>query len=247
MPRPPLVALATVAMLASAAPAGAASFLIDATTASPANRQGFDPSRDRYLLDLRDFPVEGPLAFFSGAAGEPGIAGTAADDPTAIASSVNLIVLQNFDDNDDGVTAPANGVGFPANWDNSFNARAAAGAIAANTTGDRPGFFLYWNEGLGVNRLAYSENLASAAAGLAILFANDAPGSPLGADLTTAGGSPTLGADRMAANAAFADLASFSADNFDVAPPVPLPAGLPLLLAGLAGLGVMARARRRTA
>ncbi len=233
------VALAVA--LPTAAPA--ATFLVSADTVDPAVRQGFDPSQDQYLLDLEDFPVLGPLSFFNGSAGNPGIAGIE-DDPMTIASDVNVVVLQNFDNNDTDDNDPSNGEGFPANWDNSFNARAALEVIAANTTEDRPGFFLYWNEILGINRLAYTENLNDGTAGLQILFANAAPGAPIGADLTDGGGNPNLAADRAAANAAFLDLPNYTADNFGVAP-VPLPAALPLAAAGLAVLGGLRLSRRK--
>ncbi|MEM1346109.1 MAG: VPLPA-CTERM sorting domain-containing protein [Pseudomonadota bacterium] len=233
--------LAALALATAGGEAAAVSFLINDDTASPGNRQGFDPSQDVYRLDLRDFPVNGPLSLFQGAAGDPGIASWS-DNPNTIGTLDNIIILQNFDNNDvDG--------NFPANWDNSFNARRALEAIAANTTGNRPGFFLYWNEGLGINRLVYTENLANGAAPFRVLFANDEPGAEPGDDLRIGpGGVLGLGGftpERGQANAAFNDLANFSSANFTTV--VPVPATLPLILAGMAGLGLLGHRRRAAA
>ncbi|MDJ0869479.1 MAG: hypothetical protein QNK03_25470, partial [Myxococcota bacterium] len=156
---------AALAALLLASTAQALSFDINAATASANNRQPFDVANDVWRLDVGDFPVAGPLVVANDVGGDPGLLGTAADSVYTFASDANVIVLQNFDDNDTD--------GFPANWDNSWNARTALQAIANNTTGDRPGFYLYWNEKLGVNRLVYTENLDDGLSALQILFAID--------------------------------------------------------------------------
>ncbi|MEM6489958.1 MAG: VPLPA-CTERM sorting domain-containing protein [Pseudomonadota bacterium] len=173
---------AVLLMLGVAGPAGAATFSL-----SEANRPGpgtvvagFDPAQDIWELDLDSFTVNGgtqqAFAPGTGLATQVGVFGDAGEagignDPTAIGADVNVVVIQNYDNNDNGVPSGNNGDQAPANWDNSFNARRALEAIAANTTGSRAGFFLYWNEGLGVNRLAFAEDLSDGASPLSILFA----------------------------------------------------------------------------
>lgn len=175
--------------------------------ASANNRQNFDVATDQFLLDTNVFPIAGPLVFANAVGGNPGQFGVA-DNSNTFASDANFIVLRNFDNNDTN--------GFPANWDNSFNARRALEAIAANTDGDRPGFFFYWNEGLGVNRLAYTANLNNGAASLQILFAqNSANLVSNTVDLRDGGANVNL---RAEANANFNLLSSFTASNVSAVP-----------------------------
>ena len=210
--------------------ANALNFLINAETGSPANRQSFDVNNDRWLLDLDDFPVSGPLTFANDVGGNPGLVNTALDDINTFASNDNIIVLQNFDNNDTD--------GFPANWDNSFNARRALEAIANNTNGDRPGFYVYWNERLGVNRLVYTDNLNDGAAVIQVLFAINS--TNLTSNLDDLQADPTF---RPEANANFNTLDSFTAGNFTS---VPEPGTMSLLAFGLLGMiTVHARRRRR--
>lgn len=222
-----------VALLAGCLAVPCRGDIVITTGASANNRDSFDIATERFLLDTQVFQINGPLVFANAVGGNPGLSGTALDNPGTFAREANFIVLQNFDNNDTN--------GFPANWDNSFNARRALEAIAANTDGDRAGFFMYWNEGLGVNRLAYTSNLNNGAASLQILFAqNSANLLSNTVDLRDGGANVGL---RGEANANFNLLSSFSASNVAV---VPEPSSLAFLLGGVP-LALLRRVRRRTA
>jgi len=231
--------LAAAAAVASG-PAFAASVGIP-----PAGQFGdFTPGEggDVFALDAGSFGVTDPLSFQSGVFGDPGQANVGADDPTTIGSDVNVVVIQNRDNNDPD--------GFPSNWDASWNARTSLRAISANTTGDRAGFFLYWNEGLGVNRLFATDNLNDPNGALNLLFTDQSAtltGVPGDFDLDLSDGTAQTGLFAEA-NDNLAELKDYRAENFvfaDQVAPIPLPAGLPLLAAALGGLGFAARRKRR--
>ena len=84
------------------------------------------------------------------------------------------------------------------------------------------GFFIYTNQGLGVNRLVYSTNLDDPTADLKILARLT---QPTGADAITA-------------------KADFGSQNFALAP-VPEPETYAFMLSGLLTLGWVARRKRR--
>ncbi len=190
------------------APAGAATFtfavnpLTGAPGVDPADgvRQvvgsaevtlpAFSQGVDVFALRLDVFGVSAPVAFVSA---------NAASLPPG---GVNVVVLLDSD-NDANPATP-------------FNAGTAANLIAAAIDVAGPGFFIYSNSGLGVNRLVFSSDLSVPTGDLAIL-----------ARIAT----PT-GADAVAA------LPGFTARDFV---PVPAPAALPLLLAGLGMLGLVRR------
>ncbi len=120
--------------------------------------------QDLFQLDADGFGVAGSLSFVND---------VAANLPTG---GVNVIVLQDIDD---GVSTV-------------FNARAAARLIGAQITQPGPGFFIYWNSALTVNRLVFSTDLSD----------GDAPISVLSA-ITTVDGQDAID-----------DLPVFSAGNF---------------------------------
>jgi hypothetical protein len=119
-------------------------------------------------------------------------------------TGLNVIVLQN--------TAPG------------FAAGAAADLIAAQVTTPGPGFFVYFNVGLGLPRLVFSPDLNDNTVDLQVL-----------ARLTN-----LTGADGFAAMPTFTE-ANF---QFGAAPEVPEPATL-LLVGSGAALAVRGRLRRR--
>ena len=155
----------------------------------------FSPAGDRFVFDAGVFGV-GSLSFFNG---------TAATLP---ASGFNVIVLQDNDNDNNLATA--------------FGAGTAANLIAARINQAGAGFFIYTNQGLGVNRLVYSTNLDDPTADLKIL-----------ARLTQ-----STGADAITAKA------DFGSQNFALAP-VPEPETYAFMLSGLLTLGWVARRKRR--
>lgn len=200
---------------------------------------------DVFSIDAGAFGVTDPLAFQSGVFGNAGQSDVGADDPSTIDSNVNVVVIQNFDNNDTDGTVPAN-------WDASWNARTALQAIAANTTGDRAGFFVYWNEGLGVNRLFAAENLNDGFSALTLLFTDASEtltGVPGEFDLNLADGNEPTRIDLFPeANGNLFELAEYGAENFefsDQVPPVPVPASMPILLSAMAALGYAGRRRQQ--
>lgn len=80
------------------------------------------------------------------------------------ASGANVIVLQDTDDDNNPATP--------------FGAGNAATVIAARVAADAPGFFIYHNSTLNVNRLVFSSNLNDPAADLSVLARIAAPTGP---------------------------------------------------------------------
>ncbi len=106
----------------------------------------FSTSSDVFAFDLSvpAFGAVGNLSFFNG---------LAAGLPTG---GLTTIVLQDTDNDANPATA--------------FNAGAAANLIAARLSDTpTPGFFLYWNSALNVNRLVYSTDLSVNTADLSVL------------------------------------------------------------------------------
>jgi hypothetical protein len=109
----------------------------------------FNLLTDRFVFNTNAFPNITALAFVNS---------TALNLPT---SGFNVIVLQDSDNDNNPATA--------------FNAGTAATLIANQLTADSPGFFIYFNSSLNLNRLVYSTNLNSADADLAILARISSP------------------------------------------------------------------------
>jgi Ca2+-binding RTX toxin-like protein len=124
---------------------------------------------DRFRFNAGDFSVVGPLTFINT---------LAANLPN---SGVNVIVLQDTDNDNDPATA--------------FNARSAARLIGNAINQPEAGFFIYWNSGLGVNRLVYTPDLSNGEAPLTIL---NAINTLSGQDAINA--LPTFRADNFAFN-----------------------------------------------
>jgi len=106
----------------------------------------FDFAADQYFLNAGDAGVNGDVQFAAVDANAP---------DAAIAANTNVVVLLNSDNDGDPATV--------------FNAGAAANQIADLVSEDGAGFFVYFNSGLGVNRLVYSSNLNDAGADLSII------------------------------------------------------------------------------
>lgn len=201
-------ALLAFSTILAAAPVQAAQIVFDTdpfagtTALSTPGRQvvgnelflpSFDLNNDQFVFDANIFGVTG-LQFYNGfVSGLP-------------VSGVNLVVL-NDTDNDANPATP-------------FNAGTAANLIAAQITADGPGFFIYHNQGLGLNRLVFSTNLNDNTADLKILARMLAP----------------TGVD------AIAILDDFQGNDFNS---VPEPATVSLL-AGGAALAFALRDRART-
>lgn len=199
---------------------------------------------DVFSINAGSFGVTTPLSFQSGVFGNPGISGdqlvNPIDDEQLIGSDVNVVIVQNRDNDDlDGE--------FPSNWNASWNARTALAVIADNTSGDRAGFFMYWNEGLGVNRLFATDNLNDATSSLTLLFTDQSAtltGVPGEFDLNLSNGEPTRTDLFPEANANLAELALYTSGNFtfsDQVSSVSAPAGMSIVLAGMGFLGVIRR------
>lgn len=149
----------------------------------------FNLAADVFAFDAAAFGVES-LSFQNS---------LAADLPS---SGVNVFVVRDID-NDNNPATP-------------FNAGSAAGLIAAQIDTPTPGFFVYHNSGLGLNRLVFSTDLSETTSDLKIV-----------ARLTN----PT-GADAIAL------MPSISAANFQL---VPEPNGA--ILAATACLALTGRRR----
>ena len=106
----------------------------------------FDFAEDRYLVDARDFEIDGDASFVAVDSEKPN---------TAITARTNIVTLLNTDK--DG------------NPDTPFIAGTAANEIADLSTIDGAGLFVYHNSELGLNRLVYSSNLNDADADLKII------------------------------------------------------------------------------
>ena len=109
----------------------------------------FDTSNDRFIFDLSKFNAGASLHFSGATLAAPAAAGS------------NVIVLREFDDDNNPATA--------------FGAGNAANLIANMVTTDGAGFFMYSNSALGVNRLVYSSNLNLATADLSVLARIESP------------------------------------------------------------------------
>lgn len=112
---------------------------------SPDQLSDWSIRSDRFLLEALGFGINGPLSFVND---------LAANLPT---EGVNVIVLQDPDDDNNPATV--------------FNARSAARLIASKTDSAQPGFFVYFNSSLGVNRLVFSPDLSNGEAAFTVLAA----------------------------------------------------------------------------
>lgn len=149
----------------------------------------FDVTQDVFALDSSVFGFS-ELNFLNA---------QAAAIPT---SGPNVVVLQTTDNDANPATA--------------FNAGTAANLIAAQLEQSAPGFFIYSNSGLGVNRLVFSTDLSDPAADLKIL-----------ARIVSPSGQGAIDA-----------LSTFSSANFQA---VPEPAAAVLMGCAAVGLGLLRR------
>ena len=122
--------------------------------------------------------------------------------------SRDVIVLQDSDNDNNLAT--------------TFNAGAAANLIANALNTDGDGFFVYFNNLLGVNRLVYSTNLNQPTADLSILARINSP----------------------TGSVAINTLPNFTAANFAITP-VPEPRTYALMLVGLLGAAAVARRSKK--
>ena len=195
---------AALTIVSPALPAGAALFLFNAdpfagtTALETPGRQvvgnelfipDFNFATDLFAFDAAAFGIES-LSFLNS---------LAADLPAA---GVNVVVVRDTDNDNDPLTA--------------FNAGSAAGLIAAQINTPTPGFFIYHNSGLGLNRLVFSTDLSETTSDLKVVARLT---NPIGSD-------------------AIALMPSISAANFQV---VPEPASIVLALASVAGLATLRR------
>lgn len=105
----------------------------------------FDIANDIISFDPVIFGLNRPLTFASGSAA------------SFLGSAANFLVLQDIDADFD----PSNGI--------FNNAATAANNIAASGINSGPGFFIYFNTGLNLNRLVFSTDLASPLADMKVL------------------------------------------------------------------------------
>ena len=103
----------------------------------------FSIGSDVFAFDPQVFDVDDQVLFANDVAGNL---------PT---SSVNVVVLQTLDNDNDAATP--------------FGAATAANLIADRITSSGPGFFVYFNSGLDLPRLVYTTDLSENTADLKIL------------------------------------------------------------------------------
>jgi len=103
----------------------------------------FDTSSDVFAFDAKVFGISGPEQFLNALA------------PDIPAAGANIVVLENFDDDNNALTP--------------FGASNAANLIAGRVGTHAPGFFVYFNQALDIPRLVYSTDLGSTTSDLRIL------------------------------------------------------------------------------
>jgi hypothetical protein len=158
----------------------------------------FTPGVDQFQFDLGSFGPYGvgtSILFVNDVASN--IPGT----------NVNTVVLRTFDDD--------------ANLATPFGAGNAANLIAGQLTTPTPGFFIYFNQGLGLPRLVFSTNLDDTTADLKILARMT--------NLTGTGGQTAM--------------ANFTAADFATVTVVPEPSSMLLITSGGALLIFLRRRR----